>query len=53
MDNLWSRFAEERGPVEGRKLALVNVRYDTSARNYLVHNETEPSIRVDIAEFED
>jgi len=53
MANLWSQFAEEHGPVEGRKLALVNVRYDSSVRNYLLYNEAKLTIRADIVEFAD
>ena len=53
MADLWSQFAEEHGPVEGRKLALVNVRYDSSVRNLLVYNETKLSIRADVVEFVD
>ena len=51
MADLWSQYAEEHGPVEGRKLALVNVRYDSSVRNFLVYNSAEISIRADVVEF--
>ena len=53
MADLWAQFAEEHGPVEGRKLALINVRYDTSVRNFLVYNSAELSIRADVVEFTD
>ena len=51
MADLWDQFAEGHGPVEGRKLALINVRYDTSVRNYLLYNRAELSIRADVVEF--
>ena len=53
MADLWSQFAEGHGAVEGRKLALVNVRYDSSVRNFLVYNDTELFIRADVVEFAD
>lgn len=53
MADLWRQFAKEHGAVEGRKLALVNVRYDTSVRNFLLYNEAKLSIRADVVEFAD
>ncbi|MFH1570170.1 MAG: hypothetical protein ABIL09_19420, partial [Gemmatimonadota bacterium] len=51
MDDLWRRFEAEHGPVVGRRLALVNLRYDANARNFLVYNDIALSIRADVVEF--
>jgi hypothetical protein len=52
IENLWNNFEENYGPVEGRKLALVNVRYDTDAMNILLlYTQPRVSIRADVVEF--
>ena len=52
MENLWENFeAQYSQPVEGRKLALVNVRYDSDAINLLLYTRPKISIRADIIEF--
>ena len=51
-ENLWENFAAEHGSVEGRRLALVNVRYDSDALNLLVFTQPKVSIRADVVEFE-
>lgn len=53
MDNLWEAFAAEHGAVEGRRLALANVRYDAATSNFLVYNDITLSIRADVIEFVD
>lgn len=54
MENLWSNYeAKTSESVEGRKLALVNVRYDSDALNLLfLYTKPKISIRADIIEFE-
>ena len=51
-DDLWRNFEAEYGPVEGRRLALVNVRYDSDALNLILFTRPEVSIRADVVEFE-
>ena len=53
MEDLWENFALEHGAVEGRRLALANVRYDAATRNFLVYNDISLSIRADVIEFSD
>lgn len=53
MEGLWEQFEAEHGPVAGRRLALVNVRYDADSRNFLVYNDIALSIRADVVEFGD
>lgn len=48
---LWARFEAEHGPVAGRRLALVNVRYDADNTNLLVYTKPRLSIRADVVEF--
>jgi len=49
--DLWANFEKEHGPVAGRKLALVNVRYDGDNINLLVYCRPKLSIRADVVEF--
>ena len=51
--NLWKNFEAANGPVEGRKLALVNVRYDSEALNLFVYTQPKIMIRADVIEFTD
>ena len=48
---LWRSFAADHGAVEGRKLALVNVRYDSDNLNLLLYTRPKLSIRADVVEF--
>lgn len=51
MDNLWNNFEAKHGSVEGRNLALVNVRYDVDALNLIVYTQPLLTIQADIIEF--
>ncbi len=41
------------GPIETRKLALINVRYDAEAPNLLLHTQPRITIRADVVECSD
>ena len=50
--DLWRTFENAHGPVEGRSLALINVRYDAEAANYLgLYTQPTISVRADVIEF--
>ena len=51
--NLWKNYSEKHGDIEGKKLVLVNVRYDTDILNLLVYTQTELFINADVVEFEE
>ncbi len=52
LENLWANFAEAHGSVEGRSLALVNVRFDSDAQNVLFfYTKPTISVRADVVEF--
>ncbi|WP_373495152.1 DUF6567 family protein [Aquiflexum sp.] len=51
MDNLWSNFEAKHGNIEGRNLALINVRYDVDALNLIVYTQPILTIQADIIEF--
>ena len=51
MADLWANFTAEHGPVTGRKLALVNVRYDSDNLNLLVYAKPKIALRADVVEF--
>lgn len=53
MEGLWAAFEAEHGAAAGRRLALVNIRYDADTRNFLVYNDIALSIRADVVEFVD
>ena len=51
MDALWADFEDQNGPVVGRSLALVNVRYDSDNLNLVLYTRAKLSIRADVVEF--
>lgn len=51
LQNLWDNFAAAHGPIEGRNLALVNVRYDTDALNLLLYTSPTVYVYADVVEF--
>lgn len=51
LENLWKNYEEKHGSVIGKKLALVNVRYDSDALNLLLYTSAKISIRADVVEF--
>ena len=54
MEDLWANFEADHGPAAGRRLALVNVRFDSDSANYLLfYSEQKVTIRADVVEFEE
>ena len=51
LENLWANFAAEHGSIEGRSLALANVRFDADALNLFVYTKSTVSVRADVIEF--
>ncbi len=51
LQDLWENFRAQYGEVEGRNLALVNVRFDGDAVNALVYTRPQITIRADVVEF--
>lgn len=53
MEDLWNNYEKAHGPVEGKKLALVNVRYDSDFSNWIVYTGANIFIRADVIEFQE
>ncbi len=52
LEDFWRNFEKQYGAVEGRHLAIVNVRYDSDALNVLLlYTKPKISIRADVVEF--
>ncbi len=51
LENLWKNYETANGPVEGKRLALINVRYDSDALNLIVYTQPKIIVRADIVEF--
>lgn len=52
MKNLWDSFEAQHGPVANRRLALVNMRYDSDALNLFVYTKVNTVVTADVVEFE-
>jgi len=53
IENLWKNYEAQHGKPEGKRLALVNVRYDADPLNLLVYSRMRISVRADVVEFEE
>ena len=53
VQNLWKNYTAQYGETEGKKLVLVNVRYDTDILNLFVYTQTKLYITADVVEFEE
>ncbi len=53
LDDLWKNYEAAHGPAEGKKLALINVHYDSDALNLFVYTGAKLLIRADVVEFTD
>jgi hypothetical protein len=51
LKNLWKNAEKTLGPIEGKKYALVNVRYDANALNLFFYTSVTITVRADIIEF--
>jgi hypothetical protein len=51
LENLWKNYEAVKGPIEGKKIALINVRYDTDALNLGIYTQPKLLIRADVVEF--
>jgi hypothetical protein len=51
LENLWKNYEAANGPVEGKRIALINVRYDSDALNLFVYTQPKITIRADVVEF--
>jgi hypothetical protein len=51
LENLWKNVEATCGPVEGKKIALINVRYDAEALNLFVYTQPKIVVRADVVEF--
>jgi len=52
LENLWKNYEDKYGKVEGDKLALINVRYDSDALNLFLYTSSKIYIRADVIRFE-
>ncbi|MFH5885933.1 DUF6567 family protein [Halalkalibaculum sp. DA3122] len=50
--SLWEQYEEEHGSIEGKKLALTNVRYDTDIVNAFIYTKVKVMVRADVVVFE-
>jgi hypothetical protein len=51
LEDLWKNFEAKHGKIDGRKLALANVRYDSEALNLLLYTGVKVYVRADVVEF--
>jgi hypothetical protein len=49
--DLWSKYQEKYGDIEGKKLALVNIRQDTEVLNTFIYTQAKYFISADVIEF--
>jgi len=52
MQDLWNNFEERHGAPANRRLALVNVRFDSESLNLLLYTRLNTVIIADVVEFD-
>ncbi|MCF7814892.1 MAG: hypothetical protein K9N09_11005 [Candidatus Cloacimonetes bacterium] len=53
LSDLWENIEKQYGSIEGKKLALTNVRYDSDCLNLLVFTKAKVIVRADVIEFKE
>ncbi len=53
LKNLWKNYEEEHGKIEGKKLALVNIRHDSEVLNTILYTQAKYFVTADVIEFID
>lgn len=53
LEDLWTNYEKDHGTIDGKRLALANVRYDTDILNLLIYTKVMMNVRADIIEFTD
>ncbi len=51
LDGLWKNYEAAHGSAEGKKLALVNLHYDSDVLNLFVYTKAKIMVRADVVEF--
>jgi hypothetical protein len=51
IESFWKSYESVHGSIEGKHVALINVRYDTDALNLGIYTQAKLSIRADVVEF--
>lgn len=49
--DLWKNFEAAHGPVGDKKIAFINLRYDSDALNLILYTQAKIMIRADVVEF--
>jgi len=52
LENLWTNFEMSGEDIEGEKLALTNVRYDSDILNLVIYTKVKVTVRADIVRFD-
>lgn len=52
MENLWSNFEAAHGAAANRRLALVNLRYDSESLNTFFYTRVRTAVVADVVEFQ-
>jgi hypothetical protein len=53
LEKFWQNYEAQHGAVEGKKLGLVNVRFDSDILNLIIYTGVKISIRADVVEFKE
>jgi len=51
LESLWEHYEMDNGAIDGKHLALANVRYDTDILNLFIYTKVKVSVRADVIEF--
>ncbi len=52
LENLWTNFELSGEQVQGQRLALTNVRYDSEILNLIIYTKVKLTVRADVVRFD-
>ena len=52
INDLWDSYEDEHGRVEGKGVALTNIRYDSKTINLLLYTQVNVVVRADVVRFD-
>ena len=51
LEDLWTNYEANHGTMDGKRLALANVRYDADILNLVLYTQVKVTVRADVVEF--
>jgi len=51
-EDFWNKYEADHGSIEGKRLALVNVQFDSLTKNFVLYTYAKVTMTADVIEFQ-